>query len=318
MILVVGEAIVDVVERPGGSRTEHPGGSPANVAVGLGRLGLDVVLATSIGDDAFGSLIAAHLIDAGVELGIGSRGPGRTSSAVARLDADGAATYDFDITWDPGAIEIPEAVDVLHTGSIAATLAPGADDVEALVERLAPTAIVSFDPNIRPALLPHRDDTVARVERLIALADVVKVSDEDLAWLSPDEASEDVAARWLESAPALVVVTRGAAGSSAFARAGRVDVPAESGTVVDTVGAGDSFMSGLLAALDREGLLTVRRRDDLRVIDLQTLDPRGVDRQGLGRVDRPASRRSTAHTDRALAVSRFSRRACPDPSTTDA
>jgi fructokinase len=271
VILVVGEAIVDVVERPDGSRAEHPGGSPANVAVGLARLGLDVTLATSIGADDYGSLIESHLGDAGVELAAGSRGAATTSSAIARIGADGAATYDFDITWDPGTIDVPEGVDVVHTGSIAAALTPGADNVEALVERLAPSAIVSFDPNIRPALLPDREDAIARLERLVAQADVVKVSDEDLAWLRPDEPVDDVVTGWLESGPALVAVTRGETGSSAFARSGRIDVPVKPTTVVDTVGAGDSYMSGLLAGLDREELLTVERRDDLRGIADETL-----------------------------------------------
>ena len=271
MILVVGEAIVDVVERPDGSRTEHAGGSPANVAVGLGRLGLDVTLATSIGDDAYGALIESHLRNSGVNLAEGSRRVGLTSSAVARLSPDGSATYDFEVTWDPGLIDAPDGVTAVHTGSIAATLAPGADDVEMLLRELAPSAIVSLDPNIRPALLPDHEDVARRIERLIGLADVVKVSDEDLAWLSPDEPAEAVAERWLEAGPAIVVITRGAEGSTAFARSGSLDVPSTPTTVVDTVGAGDSFMSGLLVGLHREGLLTSDRRGDLRAIDAETL-----------------------------------------------
>jgi fructokinase len=271
MILVVGEAIVDVVERPDGSRTEHAGGSPANVAVGLGRLGLDVTLATAIGDDAHGAKIESHLSDHGVRLADGSRGPRLTSVAIAHLAPDGSATYDFEMAWDPGLISAPDGVRAVHTGSIAATLEPGADDVEMLLRELEPRAIVSLDPNIRPPLLPDHEDVARRVERLVALADVVKVSDEDLAWLSPDESAEAVAERWLESGPALVVITLGAAGSTAFARSGRLEVPAPPTSVVDTVGAGDSYMSGLLAALDHEGLLSLERRDDLRDSDAETV-----------------------------------------------
>ena len=271
MILVVGEAIVDVVERPDGSRTEHAGGSPANVAVGLGRLGLDVTLATAIGDDAFGAMIESHLSDAGVRLADGSRGPRLTSEAIAHLAVDGSATYDFEVTWDPGLIHTPADVTAVHTGSIAATLEPGADDVEMLLRELEPAAIVSFDPNIRPPLLPDHDDVARRIERLIGLADVVKVSDEDLAWLSPDEPAEAVAERWLEASPAIVVVTRGAEGSSAFAQSGRLDLPAPPSTVVDTVGAGDSYMSGLLAGLHGKGLLSGDRRSELHDIDAETL-----------------------------------------------
>jgi fructokinase len=195
----------------------------------------------------------------------------RTSSAVATLAADGSATYDFDVIWDPGPIAEPDGVSAVHTGSIAASLAPGADDVEDLVRRLAPSAIVTFDPNIRPALLAGHVDAVARVERLVGLADVVKVSDEDLGWLSPDETVDDVAARWLASRPAIVVVTRGAEGSSAFARSGRLDVTARPATVVDTVGAGDSYMAGLIASLHDEGLLSGDRRAELKAIDQQVL-----------------------------------------------
>ena len=180
---------------------------------------------------------------------------GLTSSAIAHLAPDGSATYDFEVTWDPGLISAPDGVSAVHTGSIAATLSPGADDVEMLLRELAPTAIVSLDPNIRPDLLPDHDDVARRIERLVGLADVVKVSDEDLAWLSPDEPGDGVAERWLEAGPAIVVITRGAEGSTAFARSGRLDVPATPTTVVDTVGAGDSYMSGMIAGLEREGLL---------------------------------------------------------------
>lgn len=271
MILVVGEALVDVVEAADGSRTEFPGGSPANVAVGLGRLGLDVTLATSIGDDAYGALIESHLRDSGVTLTEASRGLGLTSSAIARLGEDGSATYEFEVGWDPGLILAPDGVSAVHTGSIAATLAPGADDVEMLLRELAPSAIVTLDPNIRPALLPDHEDVTRRIERLVELADVVKVSDEDLAWLAPDASVEDEAERWLEDGPAVVVITRGAEGSSVFARSGRLDVPAIPTTVVDTVGAGDSYMAGLIAALHDHGLLSAERRADLQRIDQEAL-----------------------------------------------
>jgi len=242
-----------------------------NVAVGLGRLGLDVTLATAIGDDTYGALIESHLATAAVTLGAGSRGFGLTSSAVAHLASDGSATYDFELTWDPGLIPAPDGVNAVHTGSIAATLAPGADDVEMLLRELAPSAIVSVDPNIRPALLPDHEDVSRRVDRLVGLADIVKVSDEDLAWLSPDEPAETIAERWLEAGPAIVVVTRGGGGSMAFARSGRIDVPAAPATVVDTVGAGDSYMSGLLFGLHREGHLAGERRTELHDIGLDAL-----------------------------------------------
>ena len=262
MILVVGEALVDVVERPDGSRHEHAGGSPTNVAVGLGRAGLDVSLATALGDDPYGDLIRQHLSESQVSLLASTTD--HTASAVARLDGRGSASYEFDISWDPDLMDPPTTPDTVHTGSIAATLAPGADAVEALLHRLRPTSIVTFDPNVRPSLTPDRDEVADRVERLVRLADIVKVSDEDLAWLSPGTSFDDVAVRWLEAGVSMVVVTRGGKGSVARARSGRLDMTVAPVNVVDTVGAGDAYMSGLIVALEVEGLLDVTARERLR------------------------------------------------------
>lgn len=268
MILVVGEALVDVVERPDGSRSEHPGGSPTNVAVGVGRAGLDVTLATALGDDPYGELIRRHLAESHVE--VLASATERTASAVARLDERGAASYEFDIFWDPDPIESPTTPGAVHTGSIAATLAPGASTVETLLNSLRSTSIVTFDPNVRPSLTPGRDDVADRVGRLVGLADVVKVSDEDLAWLYPGELFDDVAERWIEAGASIVVVTRGGQGSVARSRSGRLDMTIPPVDVVDTVGAGDAFMSGLLVALDREDLLDVTARARLQDVDAET------------------------------------------------
>jgi fructokinase len=193
-----------------------------------------------------------------------------TASAVARLDERGAASYEFDIAWDPDPIEPPTTPSAVHTGSIAATLAPGADAVEALLNRLRATSIVTFDPNVRPSLTPDRDEVVDRVGRLVRLADVVKVSDEDLAWLYPGELFDDIAERWIEAGASMVVVTRGGQGSVARSRSGRLDMTIPPVDVVDTVGAGDAFMSGLIVALDRDGLLDVTARARLRDVEAET------------------------------------------------
>lgn len=268
MIHVIGEALVDVVHRADGSRSEFPGGSPANVAVGLGRLGHDVTLSCQLGEDDRGRRVVAHLEESGVRLGPTSRTPGPTSTATARIDADGAADYVFDLRWDP---ELPELeADLLHSGSIAATLRPGAETVVALLERSRPDAIITFDPNARPVLTPDRRDAVGFVERAVAVADVVKVSDEDLGWLAPGENVSTTARRWLDPA-AIVVVTRGGLGAMAVTRDVEIEVPAETVDVVDTVGAGDAFMSGLIADLSRTGLLAVEHRDALAAIDEDTL-----------------------------------------------
>ena len=255
MILVVGESLVDIVVRSDGRRSEHPGGSPANVAVGLGRLGHPVLLATSLGDDERGEVVQAALERSGVELSAGSVAPGKTSTATAWLDARGAARYDFDITWDPAGLDSLPIGPLVHTGSIAAYLGPGADAVEELVKRASATALVTFDPNIRPRLLDDREAVLTRLTRLVASCGVVKVSDEDLDWLYPGIAPTVVARNWIALGAGLVVITAGARGSFAVHSAGEVHVASSTTQVIDTVGAGDSYMSGLIDAMTTTGLV---------------------------------------------------------------
>ena len=250
--LVIGECVADIVRVPAGSGAAdrvHPGGSPANVAYGLARLGRDVTLLTQLADDPAGRLIADHLKGAGVRIALGGT-PARTPSAVVGLDERGQATYTFDIAWtlEAGA-PADAAPSHVHIGSIGAVTAPGADAVLAETERLRDRATVSYDPNVRPGLMGEHSEAVARVERCVALGDLVKASDEDLAWLYPGEDPHAVAARWLALGPAVVLVTRGADGSLALTRDHTVAVGAPPVDVVDTVGAGDSFMSAVLDAL---------------------------------------------------------------------
>jgi len=255
VILVVGESLVDIVVRSDGRRSEHPGGSPANVAVGLGRLGHPVMLATSLGDDERGQVVRAALERSHVQLAPDTIGPGPTSTATAWLDARGAARYDFDITWDPAGLDSVPIGPLVHTGSIAAYLGPGADAVEELVKRASETALVTFDPNIRPRLLDDREAVLDRLTRLVASCGVVKVSDEDLDWLYPGIAPTAVARNWIALGAGLVVITAGARGSFAVHSAGEVHVASSTTPVIDTVGAGDSYMSGLIDAMVTTGLV---------------------------------------------------------------
>ncbi|WP_405851479.1 carbohydrate kinase [Streptomyces sp. NBC_00090] len=254
--LVIGECVADIVRAPAGSGAAdrvHPGGSPANVAYGLARLGRDVTLLTQLADDPSGRLIADHLKGAGVRMALGGT-PARTPSAAVGLDDRGRATYTFDIAWTLESGEAAAAAPAhVHIGSIAAVTAPGADAVLAETERLRGRATVSYDPNVRPGLMGEHEAAVARVERCVALGDLVKASDEDLAWLYPGEDPHAVAARWLALGPAVVLVTRGADGSLAVTRRHTVAVEAPPVTVVDTVGAGDSFMSAVLDTLAGQG-----------------------------------------------------------------
>ena len=274
MFVVVGEAVVDLVGRPG-ERTfmAHPGGSPANVALGLARLGAPVTLSTRLGEDAFGQMLRSHLEASGVKLEAGSRPDAATSLAIALLD-DGVATYDFRIDWEIDTLPtLPADTWCLHTGSLATVLPPGDQVVMELVrgERSRGHVTVSYDPNVRPAVLRDAARAQPRIERVVSDVDVVKVSDEDLRWLYPGEPDDDVARRWLAMGPLLVVVTRAGEGVHAVTRAHQVNRPAMAVDLVDTVGAGDAYMSGLLDGLRLGDLLGGGRRDALAAVDESTL-----------------------------------------------
>ncbi|GAA3665911.1 fructokinase [Yimella lutea] len=256
--LVVGEALVDVVRPVNGEVAEHVGGSPLNVAIGLARLGHPAQLATFIGDDDRGAAIRAHLAADDVQLVAGSDGAERTATAEAVLDETGAATYTFDIDWQVP-YELP-AAEHLHTGSIAAVLQPGASAIREACFTQRAHGTISYDPNCRPQLMGEPGDARSDIEQLVGLCDVVKASDEDVRWLYGEVPVEEIARLWAQLGPALVVVTRGSDGAVAcLPSAGSDDavktVAGQSVSVTDTVGAGDSFMSGLLSGLSDAGFL---------------------------------------------------------------
>lgn len=201
----------------------------------------------------------------------GSTDAGRTATARAFLDESGAATYSFDIDWQlSGTPPVPPPL-VLHTGSIATVLEPGCRATAALVDTYRPSATVTFDPNIRPALITDAQAARNRIDRILEKADVVKVSDEDLRWIDPDFAPEQIGAAWLALGVSVVVVTLGGDGAVARCAAGDVRVPAPNVDVVDTVGAGDAFMTGLIDALWSQDLLGAERRSRLAAIGLDEL-----------------------------------------------
>lgn len=251
--LVVGEALMDVVRSPDGKVRHRPGGSPANVAVGLARLGVSTELLCSLGPEAHGAALRAHLVAAGVVLRSPmGPAPSATSTAEARLDADGAASYHFDISWDPGPFEAGP-VRLLHTGSLAAVVEPGADDVVAALAAADPGTLISLDPNVRPSLGLGPEQVRVRCELAARHAHVVKMSDEDLSWMYPGASLDLVAERLHGLGVRLLVVTRGVQGCVLAAPGWRSELPAPSVPVVDTIGAGDSFMSGLLFAILASG-----------------------------------------------------------------
>jgi fructokinase len=269
--LVIGEALIDIVEREGQVTGEHVGGSPLNVAVGLSRLGRGVDFLTHIGDDARGRRIVEYVKQSGVQLVSGSKTAEQTPTALATLDANGSAQYVFDIDWQlSGTPEVAPPL-IAHTGSIATVLEPGCRATAALIDTYRPSATVTFDPNVRPALIEDDDIARGRIDRWIERCDVVKASDEDMRWIDPNRSPEQIAGTWLALGPSIVAVTMGEAGAFAMCAAGTVRVPALRVNVVDTVGAGDAFMSGLIDALWSLGLLGAERRPHLTRIGVDAL-----------------------------------------------
>jgi len=268
--LVIGEALIDIVRRPGSPPVSHPGGSPMNVAYGLGRLGVPTTLATQIGADAHGDDIAAHLRAAAVDLLPGSVAAAATSTATALLDANGAATYDFDLRWELPALTLPAAT-LIHTGSIAAVLRPGAAEVHTVFTTAPVGTLLSYDPNVRPGIMGSRAEVVSAVEGLSAAAHIVKMSDEDAAWLYPGRSLDQIARDYLDAGVALFAVTRGGDGARLSAGDTTVELAADAVTVVDTIGAGDSFMSGLLYAILADRAVEAVLQNAVQAADLDRL-----------------------------------------------
>ena len=271
ILTVVGEALVDIISdphRPAATRA-HPGGSPLNVAVGAARLDLQTCLVTHYADDPYGHLIKEHLHGNGVQTIHGGNSP--TSTAIATLGPDGSAEYTFSITWEMNGASLPalaavEASTHVHTGSIAAVLPPGAQAVLVLVQAARGHATISYDPNCRPAISPDAAVARRRAEDFVAVSDLVKASDDDLTWLYPDRSPEETVTAWLKLGPAIVALTRGAAGPVIRSGARRIEMAAEPITVADTVGAGDSFMAGLISGLAQLGALGADGRQRLRTL----------------------------------------------------
>ncbi|MEO7260369.1 MAG: carbohydrate kinase [Jatrophihabitantaceae bacterium] len=271
MVCVIGEALIDLVMDPAtaastGPKTylAHPGGSPFNVAIGLARLGQPATLLARLSGDAFGRQLRAHAEANGVDLSCAVSAAESSTLAVVSLDAHGNAGYDFYQTgtadWQWSAAELgrmPSDTSWIHTGSLASWTEPGATVIQAeLRRRRDRPVVISYDPNIRPALLPDHRSAVGQVEAMVALADVVKASAEDLDWLYPGQGADEVLRRWRGLGATVVVRTDGGRGARFLAAGDQVQaLPSRPVQVLDTVGAGDAFMAGLINALASGGYL---------------------------------------------------------------
>ncbi|HZZ96595.1 MAG TPA: carbohydrate kinase [Jatrophihabitantaceae bacterium] len=290
MFTVVGEVLVDLVGQSP-QFTAYPGGSPYNVAITLARLGAPAALVARTGRDEFGAMLEAKARESGVSFELWQVVDEPTTLAVASLDANGSAHYDFyfdgtaGLGWDDSLVGRVPMGGVLHLSSIATWRPPSAQILQALQRRAyaSGNTLVSYDPNVRPAVITDRGATRASIERAISAAHLVKASDEDVAFLYPSTELADVAKRWCELGAAIVVVTLGSAGAVAFGTHGELArEPGEQITVADTVGAGDSFAAGLLAALGavRPSELAERIPAALRqavVVSAMTCERNGAD-----------------------------------------
>ena len=260
-IWVCGEVLIDIL--PTGPVV---GGGPANTAKALARLGHDVHFIDGISSDAYGQAARAELLRDGVNLDLALASDKPTCTATVTLDAaggasyefliDGTATFDFHSSWLPDPYRFQPQV--LHIGTLVTVIEPGASALYDWAMQVAEFAPIVFDPNIRPSVQPDRDLYEAAVEKWAALSAVIKVSDDDLAWLFPEVSIDEVANRWINDGVFVVVVTRGANGIVGYTEDGRVEVPGMKVDVVDTVGAGDTVGAIVVEAMIEHGLIELR------------------------------------------------------------
>lgn len=258
MIVVCGEALVDLVP-VGKTLAPRPGGSSANVAVTLGRLGHQVSLLTRLSGDRFGRQLRVHLTESGVDLTDAVAAPENTTLAVVDLDTAGDAGYTFyldGVRWKftDFPVVLPAGAPLHVSGSLALALPVMGDAIEQLLRREQGHRLISFDPNPRPLLFTDIAAARTRLDTWVGLADIVKVSSEDLSWAAPGRTVPQVAADWRALGATIVIITRGADGVYALGPHGEIDLPANPVTLVDTVGVGDAFTGGLLSSLPPEGL----------------------------------------------------------------
>ena len=264
-IWVCGEVLIDLIPGLDGNRVAHVGGGPANTAKALARLGLDTHFIDGISTDEYGVAARRELLDDEVKLDLALTSEKPTCLATVTLDASGGASYEFLIggtaTFDFSHSWLPDPSrykpQVLHIGTLAIVIEPGASLLYDWAIQVAEFAPIVFDPNIRPSVVSDRARYQESVEKWAAISSVIKVSDDDMAWLYPDEKYEAIAQRWLSSGATLVVVTRGSQGLIGFTAGSSVEVPGVKIEVADTVGAGDTVGAIIVEAMVGKGMLNL-------------------------------------------------------------
>jgi fructokinase len=256
MIVVAGEALVDLIPTPAGDLGIHPGGGPFNTARWLGRLGAETGFLGAIAADPLGQRLREQLVAAGVALDLVLATKRPTTLALAQLDEQGAARYSFytdtsmSDVWPEQVDELLPSVELeaLYLGSIGLVLEPAASaGVRAVELARERGALVMVDPNIRADLIADRAGYVARLETVLSQTDVLKLSVDDLAWLAPGEPVQSAARRYLDLGPGVVLLTAGAEGATALTATDIVPIAPVPVELVDTIGAGDAFSAGFLA-----------------------------------------------------------------------
>ena len=263
-IWVCGEVLIDLIPR-GDKKVAIVGGGPANTAKALALLGFDSYFIDGISSDAYGQKAKAELLYDGVNLKYAHFTDKPTCTADVSLDAegvasyvfaiDGSATFDFSHDWLPDPLEIKPAV--LQIGTLATIVEPAAGILHEWAMKVAEVAPIVFDPNVRSSVMSDRDKYQAAVAKWTAISAVIKVSEDDLAWLYPERDQLDVAAQWLEEGAALVIITKGSYGLIGITAQGSVSVPGVKVEVVDTVGAGDTVGAIVVEAIVERGLVNL-------------------------------------------------------------
>ncbi|MEE9315221.1 MAG: carbohydrate kinase [Rhizobiaceae bacterium] len=287
MIICCGEALIDMLPRAVDGKGETngflpvTGGAIFNTAIALGRLGTKTALLGGISNDMFGEQLMAGLTASNVGVGLCFRSNQPTTLAFVEL-IEGVANYSFfdensamRMFSEENTPPIPKETSALQFGGISLTVGPSAAAYEAVLNQAA-TSVIAIDPNIRTGFIKDGDAYRARLQRMISQSDIIKVSDEDFAWMHPDEGFDEIANGWIKQGASLVILTMGKNGSRAITRSDDFSIAAQSVEVVDTVGAGDAFNAGVLFDLQSNCLLTkkalakISKHDAERAVDFAT------------------------------------------------